>query len=93
MHGSYPAVRVMQFFAGMYWANHYWGMHVFWWIFWVFLVGALVFWAWPSSIERRDLAIERLRQTYASGEITEEEFRHRMAVLQEHREPATRSAV
>ena len=69
----------------MYWSNHYWGMHMFWWIFWMVLVFSLLFWAWPTPTKRRDSAIEELRRTYASGQITEEEYRHRLAVLTEGR--------
>lgn len=65
----------------MYWGNHYWGMHMFWWIFWLALVSSLVFWSWPTPTKRRDSALETLRRTYAAGEISEEEYRHRLAVL------------
>jgi uncharacterized membrane protein len=62
-------------------------MHLFWWIFWAIGLIAVLAWAWPSSRERRDLARETLRQRYAAGEITEEELRHRMAVLDERTLP------
>ncbi len=71
----------------MYWGHHFWGMHVFWWAFWMILVFVLLFYAWPTQIRRRDSAIEELRRAYASGQISEEEYRHRLAVLREHREP------
>jgi putative membrane protein len=67
----------------MYWTYHYWGMHLFWWIFWVFLVGALLFWVWQGSTSRHDSAVDELRRTYAAGQLTEEEYRHRLAVLRE----------
>ena len=67
----------------MYWGNHFWGMHMFWWIFWVVLVTSLAFWTWPTPAKRHDSALETLRRTYAAGEITEEEYRHRLAVLAE----------
>ena len=69
----------------MYWSHHYWGMHMFWWIFWLIAVGSLLFWAWPTQTRRRDSAIEELRRSYAAGQISEEEYRHRLAVLTEHR--------
>jgi len=65
----------------MYWSHHYWGMHMFWWIFWMIVVAALLFWAWPGSAARRDRALDELRHAYASGQISEEEYRHRLAVL------------
>ena len=76
----------------MYWSNHYWGMHAFWWIFWVVLVTALVYWAWPGETRRRDSALEALRRGYASGQITEEEYRHRLAVLTSRDEPTGHAA-
>jgi putative membrane protein len=69
----------------MYWSNHYWGMHMFWWIFWLVVVSTLLFWAWPAPAKRRGSAIEELRRTYAAGAISEEEYRHRLAVLTEGR--------
>lgn len=69
----------------MYWSHHYWGMHMFWWIFWL----AIMFWVfsrgWPMAMRRGDSAIEELRRTYASGQISEEEYRRRLAVLTERR--------
>lgn len=67
----------------MYWSNHYWGMHLFWWIFWLSVVGWVLFWGWPTPTRRRDSAIEELRRTYASGQISEDEYRHKLAVLTE----------
>jgi putative membrane protein len=67
----------------MYWGNHFWGMHMFWWIFWVALVASMAFWAWPTQTKRRDSALETLRRRYAAGEITEAEYRGSLAVLAE----------
>jgi putative membrane protein len=68
----------------MYWGYyHYWGMHVFWWIFWIVVVSALLFTGWPRSrMTERDRAIDALRTRYASGEIDEAEYRARLEVLQ-----------
>jgi putative membrane protein len=76
----------------MYWANHYWGMHMFWWIFWLVVVTALLFWAWPTPTKRRDAAIEELRRAYAAGQITEDEYRHKLDVLAEPRGPGQHTA-
>jgi putative membrane protein len=62
---------------------YYWGMNAFWWIFWILLVAVLVFFTWPTESRRRDSALESLRRLYASGEISEDEYRHRLAVLGE----------
>ena len=69
----------------MYW-GYYWGMHMFWWIFWLLLVGSFVFWAWrPSDAKLHDEAIDILRSQYATGEISEDEYRRRLQVLSERR--------
>lgn len=66
----------------MYWGYHYWGMHLFWWFFWVAIVMLLVSTGWPRSrVTVRDAAIDALRTRYAAGEIDEEEYRERLAVL------------
>lgn len=66
----------------MYWGYHYWGMHLFWWLFWLMLVVLLVSTGWPRSrTTLRDAAIDALRTRYAAGEIDEEEYQERLAVL------------
>jgi putative membrane protein len=66
----------------MYWGYHYWGMHLFWWFFWLALVVLLVSTGWPRSrVTMRDAAIDALRTRYAAGEIDEEEYQERLAVL------------
>ncbi len=76
----------------MYWGHHYWGMHAFWWIFWVAVVVALLFWIRPTEPKRRDTALETLRRSYAAGEISEEEYRRRPAVLTERPDQQTTHA-
>lgn len=63
----------------MYFEHHYWGMHMFWWIFWVLIISLLLFSPWP--VRRRDSAIDVLRRRFAAGEITEDEYRQRLDVL------------
>ena len=65
----------------MYWGYHYWGMHMFWWIFWVVIISALLFWPAPRLLRRCDTALDTLRRRYASGEIDDEEYRHRLQIL------------
>lgn len=61
------------------------GMHLFWWIFWVALVGVIVFLGWGrSSQERRrsrDTPHVLLQRRLASGEIATEEYEKRRALL------------
>ena len=73
----------------MYWGTHFWGMHAFWWIFWMVVVVSLLFWAWPG--ERRaeaDSALDELRRRYAAGEIDDDEYRHRRDILTKEGGPA-----
>ena len=70
----------------MYWGYHYWGMHLFWWLFWLAIVAVLLATGWPRSriVTRdagRDAALDALRMRYAAGEIDEEEYQERLAVL------------
>ena len=66
----------------MYWGYHYWGMHLFWWFFWLAIVVLLLATGWPrSQIVARDAALDALRMRYAAGEIDEEEYQERLAVL------------
>ncbi len=61
---------------------------IFGFFFWVAIVLAIILlvrWlvtgAGPSSLRGHDAAIEVLRQRYARGEISKEEFEERMAAL------------
>lgn len=69
----------------MTFAQYYlWGMHLFWWLFWLVGFGVLMYLTWPGRRQaRRDLSREALRRRFADGEITEDEYRHRLAVLEE----------
>ncbi|HEX2692342.1 MAG TPA: hypothetical protein VHN14_37300 [Kofleriaceae bacterium] len=74
----------------MYWGYHYWGMHLFWWIFWIVLLGLLLTTGWPRSRVRArvdDDAIDTLRNRYAAGEIEEIEYFQRLAVLRGVKSP------
>lgn len=68
----------------MYYEGSYFmgGMHWIWWIFWVALVGSIVFYGWGggSSDRRRDhrespLAV--LKWRLANGDISVEEYEQR----------------
>jgi putative membrane protein len=56
--------------------HHYWGMHFFWWLFWLILV------LWLFSTRRKNLGqqtkedspLEILKKRFAKGEITKEEY-------------------
>lgn len=56
--------------------HHYWGMHFFWWLFWIILI------VWLFSTQRKmpsqqpkdESPIEILKKRFAKGEITKEEY-------------------
>jgi putative membrane protein len=55
---------------------NFWGMHLIWWIIWLFLL----FWifATPYSIpgerRRKDSPLDILKKRFAAGQITEREY-------------------
>ena len=61
------------------------GMHGFGWIFWVALMGVLVFFIWVRPGQRprgpRETPHQVLRRRLASGEITSEQYEERKALL------------
>lgn len=61
------------------------GMHAFWWIFWVIFI-ALAVWGlasgWGGRSEARETPLETLRRRYARGEIGTQEYEERKAVLE-----------
>lgn len=68
------------------------GMHWLWWGFWILLVAVLLvaFWrlmADRSTVRRRVVEEERaeevLRERFARGEITQDEYAQKMKVLRE----------
>ena len=69
------------FYGGGYMA----GMHGLWWLFWLLIVGVVLFFAWGRPGLRgerpRETPHEVLRRRLASGEITPQEFEERQALL------------
>jgi putative membrane protein len=80
----------------MYWySSQFFGMHLFWWIFWVAIIIALISWAPP--VPRRTVRLYRedplgiLQRRYAAGEITTEEYELRKSNLErDRRDPRVR---
>ncbi len=70
------------FYDGGYYMG---GMHGLWWLFWLALIGVLVFYGWgrPSEQRRRprETPHEALRRRLANGEITPEQYEEREALL------------
>lgn len=71
------------------WHNHYWGMHFFWWIFWIFMIVIFISSSFSSGREDTQTkngapsALDVLQKKYAAGELTTEEYRERKKVLEE----------
>ena len=65
------------------------GMHGLWWIFWVALIGVLVFYGWGRPSERRrgprETPHEVLQRRLASGEITPEQVRRAQGTARSRR--------
>lgn len=61
------------------------GMHGLWGVFWMILIGALVFYGWgrPSTGHRapRETPHEVLRRRLANGEVTTDQYEERKALL------------
>lgn len=61
------------------------GMHGLWWIFWVVLIGLLLFCVWgrPGAGRRRprDTPLALLQRRLAGGELSAEEYDKRKALL------------
>lgn len=61
------------------------GMHGIWWILWIILLFWIFLVPWPTPAQRRrlkkDRAMDALRERYARGEISDEEFEQKKKVL------------
>lgn len=60
----------------------FWGMHIFWWLFWIAVIVVLFL---PITLvsrgRRRETPLEVLQRRYAAGEISTEEYEERKAKL------------
>lgn len=63
---------------------HYFGMHGFWWLFWVIILIVIFLVLKPYLINKKgkDSSLEILRRKYASGDISTEEFEERKRTLE-----------
>ncbi len=71
------------FYDGGYYMG---GMHGLWWIFWIVLIGVIVFYGWGRSGGRRrhpqEAPQQVLQRRLANGEVTPEEYEKRKALLE-----------
>jgi len=62
------------------------GMHVWWWLLWIVVIGAVLFYGLSRSAQRggrpRETPHEVLRGRLAAGEITPPEYEARKALLE-----------
>ena len=67
------------------------GMHGWWWLFWLLVIGALIFSAWGRPGRRgdhpRETPHEVLRKRLASGEVTPQQYEERLALLDRDASP------
>lgn len=70
----------------MYNGYHYWGMHFFWWIFWIILL--IWIFATPYRIPglqtKNETPLDILKKRFAKGEITKEEFEEKKKFLNDN---------
>ena len=57
-----------------------WGMHLFWWLFWLVMI-ALMSTPFAPPVRRRPTALDVLQRRYAAGEISTTEYEERKATL------------
>ena len=61
------------------------GMHGFWWLFWLLMIGVFLFYGWGQPGRRserlRETPQEVLHRRLASGEITPQEYEERKALI------------
>lgn len=68
----------------MYIENYHWGMHLFWWFVWVFLL----IWIFaipydiPGQRNRKDKPLDILKKRLASGEISNQEYHDKRLALE-----------
>lgn len=64
----------------------WWGMHLFWWLFWVALIifffGLFTPVSRKAARERRTTPLEILQRRYAAGEISTQEYEERKQRLE-----------
>jgi putative membrane protein len=68
----------------MIYENYYWGMNAIWWFVWAILI----FWIFatpydiPGQRRRKNTPLDILRNRFAAGKITAEEFEERKQIIE-----------
>lgn len=66
--------------------GHFWGMHWFWWVIWMAILAWIFLTPWdiPGQRSKPSSTAENiLKERYAKGEITKEEFDEKTNHLKE----------
>jgi putative membrane protein len=66
----------------MYYGYHFFGMHLFWWFIWMFLLYWIFVTPYDIPGERRRNPLDILKKRFASGQITKEEYEEHKAILE-----------
>jgi putative membrane protein len=72
--------------------NYMGGMHGLWWIFWLLIIGAVVYTGWGRPDEQhrraRETPLQVLQRRLASGELSTDEYEKRKALLDRDASPS-----
>ena len=77
----------------MFYDNGLFGMHMFWWFFWVILLVSFFSFSMPVSRKKARLSrltpLDILQRRYAAGELATEDYEERKARLERDAPPIT----
>jgi putative membrane protein len=78
---------------------HFWGMHLFWWLFWLLIIIGFFVMMGPTPYGRarrlrthRETPLETLQRRYANGDISTEEYEERKSIIEHDTNDARRGA-
>jgi putative membrane protein len=63
--------------------GYFWGMHFLWWVFLIALIILIVRLCKTDEKNKRKDPLQILKERFARGEITKEEFAERKKILEE----------
>ena len=65
----------------MYYEDHFFGMHMLWWLFWLILLFVLFGWFAPVP-KKRMSPLDILQKRFAAGEPTTEGYEEKKKILE-----------
>jgi putative membrane protein len=59
-----------------YEGQHFWGMHLVWWVIWVIFILWIFATPWdiPGQRTKKETPLDLLKKRYAKGEISKDEY-------------------